>query len=277
MLRKDLRSLKQTRTLSVELGVVQEADGSAELQQGGTKVLASILGPAAPRYARYELCDRAAVEVEVEVAVRPLGGAGASGEAGASAMEASRRRRKLSSFLQKALTPALLLDQPRQLILFSVLVLSDDGAGFAAALNACSLAALDAGLHMRYVPCAASICAMPGEAYGGGVGDSRGGGGGEGGDARCLLLDPSLYEEGASVAQYVFALAQTQGIGSDSGNSSGNSSGGSGDGGGLALLASECSGIFEVEEMVQALSLGSQAAVAVGASMRQCIAAKLGH
>jgi exosome complex component RRP46 len=60
--RKNGRQWNQLRTLSVELGVLNRADGSVKYTQGDSTVLVAVYGPAAVQ-PKHELPDRATIEV----------------------------------------------------------------------------------------------------------------------------------------------------------------------------------------------------------------------
>ncbi len=63
-IRDDGRKPLEPRESRCELGVSNEADGSALLSAGKTSVCAMVYGPAAPRYNRLELHDRCSVQVD---------------------------------------------------------------------------------------------------------------------------------------------------------------------------------------------------------------------
>lgn len=63
--RRDNRSFHKIRDISVKLGVISSADGSAEFALGHTKVLAAVHGPVAAK-ARHEQIDRSTLKVTVE-------------------------------------------------------------------------------------------------------------------------------------------------------------------------------------------------------------------
>lgn len=64
-IRRDNRAFDQIRPVSVKLGVLENADGSADFSQGHTRVIASVHGPVAAK-SRYEQIDRATIKVTVE-------------------------------------------------------------------------------------------------------------------------------------------------------------------------------------------------------------------
>ena len=64
-IRKDNRLLNQMRPVSLKIGVIKSADGSAELALGNTKVLATVHGPVGIK-SRHEQIDRTTLKVTVE-------------------------------------------------------------------------------------------------------------------------------------------------------------------------------------------------------------------
>lgn len=63
--RRDNRPFNKLRPISVKVGVIESADGSAEFSLGNTKVLATVHGPVAAK-SRFEQIDRATLKVTVE-------------------------------------------------------------------------------------------------------------------------------------------------------------------------------------------------------------------
>ena len=64
IIRQDNRLLTQIRPISVKLGIIESADGSAEFSLGNTKVLAVVHGPVAAK-SRFEQIDRATLKITV--------------------------------------------------------------------------------------------------------------------------------------------------------------------------------------------------------------------
>ena len=216
MIRMDLRKTNQARSLSAELGVITEADGSCLLQSGGTKVAASVVGPTQPRYSRHDLHDRASVEIDINMCskLRPQD---------SDNFEDTLQRKACGKFIAESITDCLNLEQfPRMLILFTVNVIVADGGLLSTALNACVLALLDGGLLMRYVPCSISICAIRTVSASGDIGTIRGSN-----NSSCasidnistekfytMLLDPNKSEEDEAAARFIYSIRT-----SSSGNS----------------------------------------------------------
>ena len=64
-MRRDNRPLTDLRPISVKLGIINSADGSAEFSLGESKVLAVVHGPVATK-GRFEQIDRTTLKVIVE-------------------------------------------------------------------------------------------------------------------------------------------------------------------------------------------------------------------
>lgn len=64
-LRRDNRPLNKIRPISVKVGIIESADGSAEFSLGNTRVLAAVHGPVAAK-SRFEQVDRATLKITVE-------------------------------------------------------------------------------------------------------------------------------------------------------------------------------------------------------------------
>lgn len=63
--RPDNRAFNELRPLSVRFGVINGANGSAEVAFGGTSVVASVHGPVGAK-GRHEQIDRTTIKVTVE-------------------------------------------------------------------------------------------------------------------------------------------------------------------------------------------------------------------
>jgi ribonuclease PH len=135
MIRKDLRGWDQTRKIGITLGGVLEADGAARFSLGDTSVLATVSGPAQPRYSRHEDAEKGKIEVEVNMAR----------ESGVNSNELV-----VAEYIRNTLTNCVKLEAfPRLLIVVKVLVVRNDGSVLSASVNACILALLDAGIPMN--------------------------------------------------------------------------------------------------------------------------------
>lgn len=104
----------------------------------------------------------------------------------ASSDYSSACAKAVSIRMKKALAGCLCLRQfPRMLICIRLVVVNDDGALLAVALNACVMALLDAALPMNYVPNASIFCLSK----------------------ECeMLLDPTHAEEDKALATLLFII-----------------------------------------------------------------------
>lgn len=171
MIRRDLRSVDETRKIGIIFGGVLEADGAAKFSLGDTSVLATVSGPAQPRYSRHEDSEKGKIEVEVNMAC----------ESGLNSSE-----QVIAEYIKKALCACVKLESfPRLLIAMKVLVVKNDGAVLSASVNACILALLDAGIPMNYFVTCVELAFVDSE----------------------VLLDPTSQEEQQSDANVSVAIA----------------------------------------------------------------------
>lgn len=142
-LRLDGRRPHELRKLSARLGVSSRATGSALLDHGHTKILASVHGPRECASRAREVHDRAVINCEVLMA--PFA-------------QANRRKRfrgardttEVSAIIRQTFEAVLFTDvYPRSQIDVMVEILHADGPVRACALNAVALALVDAGIPMR--------------------------------------------------------------------------------------------------------------------------------
>ena len=155
-LRLDGRKAGELRRLQCRMGVYGQADGSAYLEQGNTKVLAAVYGPHDMRDSRLRaLHDRVVVNCQYSMAVfstgerkrRPRG---------------DRKSQEMSQHLKQTFEATIKTElYPRSQIDIFVEVLQADGGNYCACVNAATLALIDAGIPLvDYVSaCTASLVA----------------------------------------------------------------------------------------------------------------------
>eukprot|EP00099_Drosophila_melanogaster_P007763 NP_001260437.1 Ski6, isoform B [Drosophila melanogaster] len=148
-LRLDGRRPHELRRIKCKLGVFEQPDGSAYMEQGNTKVLAAVYGPHQAKGNQTESvinCQYSqATFSTAERKNRPRG---------------DRKSLEFKLYLQQALSAAIKSElYPRSQIDIYVEVLQDDGANYAVALNAATLALIDAGICLNefIVACTASL------------------------------------------------------------------------------------------------------------------------
>jgi exosome complex component RRP46 len=163
--RADGRRASQLRPIKCDRGVLCRADGSARWTQGGTSILVAVHGPLeAPQ------SQQNPHQAIVEAILQPRSGDPPGPEE--HALEAI-----ICQTAQGAVLASL---HPRTIIRLVVQVLEVDGSLLACALNAASVALLDAGIPMKFPFAAASLCLTLVE---------------EGKGEEKLLLDPTSVEE----------------------------------------------------------------------------------
>ena len=140
--RHDGRLPWELRPIRMEVGVLSNADGSALVEYGGTRVIAAVYGPreAVPRH--IALPDRAVLRCRYHMA--PF----STEERKTPAP--TRREVELSKVIREALESVVLTELfPRTAIDVYMEVLQSDGGTRTAAITAASLALADAGVAMR--------------------------------------------------------------------------------------------------------------------------------
>jgi len=164
-LRNDGRKPEEIRRLRVQLGCLHEGGGggdgsiavggSALVEMGLTMALASVRGPMECTRRSDELSDRALLEVTVQ---SPPFGHGMDRRVTNPGTD--RRLLEASHFVQKAMEASILLQlHPKSRIQIHILILADDGGRLCAAINAATLAVMDAGIPMKdfCVACSAGL------------------------------------------------------------------------------------------------------------------------
>lgn len=149
-IRHDGRRPEEARAIKMRVGVLKNANGSAYVEQGNTKVLAAVYGPrdVHPKHLAYP--DRARIRCRyhmapfsVEIRKPPA---------------PSRREIELSKVIRESLSQAVMLEQfPYTAIDVFIEVLEADGSTRCAGINAASLALSDAGIPMRDLVAACAI------------------------------------------------------------------------------------------------------------------------
>jgi len=140
--RLDGRGPTDLRPIKLEVGVLGNADGSAYIEQGKSKILAAVYGPREVHPKHLALPDRALLRCRYHMA--PF-----SVEERKSPAP-SRREVELSKVIREALEPSLFLEYyPRTSIDIFIEVLQADGGTRCAGIIVSSLALADAGIPMR--------------------------------------------------------------------------------------------------------------------------------
>ncbi len=149
-LRRDGRRLDELRPIELKVGVLDNASGSAFIQQGANKILVGVYGPREIHPKHLALPDRAALRCRYHMA--PFSVEDRKNPA------PSRRETEISKVIREALEPAVFSEYyPRTTIDIFIEILQSDGGSRCAGITAASLALADAGIPLRdlVVACAA--------------------------------------------------------------------------------------------------------------------------
>lgn len=184
-LRNDGRKPHEIRRIRIQMGVLSgttlSVGGSALIEMGLTVALATVSGPMDCQRRSDELNDRAILEVTVKSA--PFA---SSADRRVTNPQTDRRLIEASHLLKRALEASILLHlYPRSRIQIVVAILADDGGRLCAAINAATLACMDAAIPMKDFVCA---CA---------AGFAGGGGGSSSSSDITPLVDLNYREESA--------------------------------------------------------------------------------
>ena len=141
-IRCDGRRIDQIRNVSIKVGILKNADGSAYIEFGKNKILAGVFGPrdVHPKH----MADQDSGILRCRYHMSPFSVTERKNPA------PSRREIEISKVIKEALQPAVILkDFPRTVVDVFIEVLQADGGSRCAALDAASVALVDAGIPMR--------------------------------------------------------------------------------------------------------------------------------
>ncbi|KAJ2740343.1 exosome non-catalytic core subunit rrp46 [Coemansia sp. BCRC 34301] len=143
MSRPDRREASQLRALHCSLGQLNRADGSAQFAAGSTSVVCGVYGPVEAKVYEEKL-DRAVVEVKFRADI----GAPTTKDKWVETAVRSTFEREILAHLH-----------PRTLVQINIQLREGDGSVDAAAINATTLALVDAGIPLKCMITAAT-CAV---------------------------------------------------------------------------------------------------------------------
>ncbi|EED20458.1 exosome complex endonuclease 1/ribosomal RNA processing protein, putative [Talaromyces stipitatus ATCC 10500] len=146
-LRLDGRRWNELRLLQAQISTNSASSGSSYLSMGNTSIMCTVHGPHETSGAGS--ATEALVDIDVNIA--GFAGVDRKRRAGGSDRQSSQLSTALKSAFQSHLHTYL---YPHSTITVQVSVLSSDGSLFAAAINACTLALVDAGIPMPGLLCA---------------------------------------------------------------------------------------------------------------------------
>ncbi len=150
--RVDGRKIDELREAKMETGVLKEADGSAMVEIGNTRVIASVFGPQDLHPRHLQESDRAVIKMRYNMAPFSVDDRMRPGP--------NRRAKEIGLVAKRALEPALELEHfPTAGIDISMEVIESDGGTRATGITAASLALADAGIPMKGLvsSCAAGV------------------------------------------------------------------------------------------------------------------------
>ncbi|MFX0064417.1 MAG: exosome complex exonuclease Rrp41, partial [Candidatus Hermodarchaeota archaeon] len=149
-IRLDGRKVDELRPISIEVGVLKRANGSAEIKWGNNKIIVAVYGPRELHPKHLAQPDRAIIRCEYRLA---------SFSVDERKSPAPKRREiELSKIISEALEPALFLESyPKASIDVYVQVLNADGGTRCAAIVAAAVALADAGIPMRSLISAVAV------------------------------------------------------------------------------------------------------------------------
>ncbi|MBX7076597.1 MAG: exosome complex exonuclease Rrp41 [Methanobacteriaceae archaeon] len=149
-LRGDGRKFDELRPIKIEAGVLKRADGSAYVEVGGNKILASVYGPRSTYMRRFLRPNTGVIRVRYNMAPFSVDDRKRPGP--------DRRSIEISKIAEDALRPALLLESfPNSMVEVSIEVIEAEGGTRCAGITAAAVALADAGVPMKDIPvgCAA--------------------------------------------------------------------------------------------------------------------------
>ncbi|MFB6158757.1 MAG: exosome complex exonuclease Rrp41 [Candidatus Nanohalobium sp.] len=150
--RVDGREKDEMRETTMEAGVLTEADGSAMIEVGNTRVVASVFGPQDLHPKHLIESDRAVIKMRYNMAPFSVEDRMSPGP--------NRRATEIGLVAKRALESAVELEAfPKTGIDISMEVIESDGGTRAAGITAASLALADAGIPMKGLvsACAAGV------------------------------------------------------------------------------------------------------------------------
>lgn len=148
--RLDGRRPDEIRDIKIKVGILENADGSAYIEQGNTKIYAAVYGPREVHPRHLALPDRAIIRCRYHMT--PF-----SVEERKSPAP-TRREIELSKVIREALAPAIVVEQfPFSTIDVFIEVINADGSTRCASIIAASVALASAGIPMRDLVAACSV------------------------------------------------------------------------------------------------------------------------
>jgi len=140
--RLDGRKPDELREIEMKVGVIPNANGSAQVMFGNTVAVAGVYGPRTVHPRHLQEYDRAIIKCRYNMAPFSVEDRARPGP--------SRRSSEITKVTRLALEPALFLkDYPKTAIDVYIEILQADGSTRVTGINAASLALADAGVPMK--------------------------------------------------------------------------------------------------------------------------------
>ncbi|UCB59969.1 MAG: exosome complex exonuclease Rrp41 [Candidatus Bathyarchaeota archaeon] len=154
--RADGRKPDELRPTKIEVGVLNNADGSAYIEQGKNKILAAVYGPHEVHPKHLALPHRSRLRCRYHMAPFSVDER--------KSPAPSRREVELSKVIREALEPSIFLEYyPRTSIDLFIEVLQAHGGTRCAGITVASLALADAGIPMRDLTAACAAGKVEGQ------------------------------------------------------------------------------------------------------------------
>lgn len=141
-IRKDNRAYNTLRNIKMEVGILNNADGSAYIECGGNKILVGVYGPRELHSKKHSKPDGAVLRCKYNMASFSVAERKRSGP--------NRRSTEISKLISEAITPTIFLEKyPRASIDISIEVIEAEGGTRCLGIVGASLALADAEIPMR--------------------------------------------------------------------------------------------------------------------------------
>ena len=141
-IRVDGRKLDELRPIKIELSVIDNANGSAYIEQGKNKILAAVYGPQEVHPRHLALSNRALLRCHYHMTPYSV--------KDRKSPAPSRRETEISKVIRDCLLPSIFVEYyPRTSIDLYIEVLQADGGTRCSGITVASLALADAGIPMR--------------------------------------------------------------------------------------------------------------------------------